>query len=85
MGYSAEIWTLGHPILFSFTVVPIIFVERTSIFLKSGIWVTLDYIITLYSPLQTILSVPPFCVNASGKCIFSCLNSNERLQFSSTD
>ncbi len=48
MGYSAEIWALGHPILFSFTVVPIIFVERTSIFLKSGIWVTQDYIITLY-------------------------------------
>jgi hypothetical protein len=37
---------------------PIIFVESTSIFLKLGIRVTLDYIITLYSPLQTILIIP---------------------------
>jgi hypothetical protein len=46
---------------------PIILVQRT--FLKSGIQVTLNYIITLYSPLQTILSLHlrPFCVHASDK------------------
>ncbi len=68
--YSRDLDTQSPCFMFIFRLLqrfPIILVQRT--FLKSGIRVILNYIITLYSPLQTILSLHlrPFCVHASGK------------------